>query len=66
MSLRESFQVSHVNTTTNAYHKSVLRINRAIAGVRAFVYNHSAPKTLIAQQASIVEVSKCSASQLKT
>ena len=66
MPLRESFLVKHVNTTTNVYQISVLRINRAITGVRAYLYNHFAQKTLIAQPVSIVEVSKCSVFLLKT
>ena len=64
--MRESFLVKHVNTITNVYQISVLRIKRAITGVTAFLYNHFVPKTLIVQLAYIVEVSKCSASQLKT
>ena len=58
--------VKHVNTTTNAYQISVLKINTAITGVRVYLYNHFALKTSIAQLASIVEESKCSACQLKT
>jgi hypothetical protein len=65
MSLRESSLVKHVNTITNAYQISALRIKRAITGVRAFLYNLFVPKTLTAQLASIAEVSKCSASLLK-
>jgi hypothetical protein len=65
MSLRESSQVKHVNTITNAYQISALRIKRAITGVRAFLYNLFVPKTLTAPLASIAEVSKCSASRLK-
>ena len=66
MYLRESFLVKHVNTTTNAYQTSVLRINTALTGVRVYLCNHFAPKTPIAHLASIVEESKCSACQLKT
>jgi hypothetical protein len=65
MFLRESSLVKHVNTITNAYQISALRIQRAITGVRAFLCNLFVPKTLTAPLASIAEVSKCSASLLK-
>lgn len=62
---RENFPGRLVNTTTNASQTSVFRIKKATTGVKVFLCNLFALKTLIAQLASTVVVIRYSAFQLR-